>query len=92
MHQCATEVSEFGLEVECEVYPDKSIYPDVECISSPHISPPTVPSAVANIAQCEPLKNRMCSKFYNQTIVPNMIGQHSQVFVLVLSLFENIDR
>lgn len=78
-HKCEVELNDIGMTLDCGLYPDKSVYPDTMCISSPH-SPLPPPGAPVNRPQCEPMKHRFCTPLYNETVIPNLIGQSSQVY------------
>ena len=79
VHKCATELREYDTSLDCDLYPDKSVYPHIACVSSPTHVPLPPPSRPLNLSRCEPMKHEYCASLYNETVIPNLIGQYSQV-------------
>lgn len=82
-HRCVEMLREAGTVIDCTHYPDKAIYPNAVCIDSPTTPVVPVPSPQINQPQCEPMKHKFCGEMYNTTVIPNLIGQYSQVGVLI---------
>lgn len=65
--------------IDCDRYPDKSIYPDTVCVMSLTDTSTPAPAAPVGQPQCEAMKHDYCLNEANRTIIPNLMGQNSQV-------------
>ena len=77
-HNCSAMLEDLGTEIDCSLYPDPAVFAGANCIDidGTELAPPTV---VDQHRQCQPLKHEFCRSLYNTTVVPNLLGQTSQV-------------
>ncbi|XP_067937043.1 atrial natriuretic peptide-converting enzyme-like [Watersipora subatra] len=88
-HACAAELDSIDVTLDCDLYPDKTVFPETVCIFSPSaILPP--PDWLLGHPKCQPLRHKFCLSLYNMTVIPNLIGQSSQgeaaVYVDILEM------